>query len=222
MATINDVYNEIDRIEAAKEAIEDAIEERGVEIQEGARLGDIPQKIREIPGPVQADWSQEDSTAPDYIKNKPTIPAAQVQSDWAEQDSEKVAFIKNKPTIPTVPKMSTNIADDKNSNTKTASAKAVYDAVNPAIESIQPAAGMLPNVLYNFGQLSNNIAFLLGTISDASIVNHFYWVFETGSSVPTITWPSGLSWFGGSAPQIAANKHYEISVLNGVGVAMEV
>lgn len=49
---------------------------------------------------VQADWNQTDNTKPDFIKNKPAIPAAQVQTDWNQNDSESVDFIKNKPTIP--------------------------------------------------------------------------------------------------------------------------
>ena len=68
----------------------------------------------------QADWAQTNSSAVDYIKNKPTlsavatsgdyddlenkptIPAAQVQSDWAQADNTQVDFIKNKPTLSTV------------------------------------------------------------------------------------------------------------------------
>ena len=74
---------------------------------------------------VQADWAQSDSSAVDYIKNKPQnlvqdadyvhtdnnftdsdktklagVEAgaeANVQSDWAESDSSKDSFIKNKP-----------------------------------------------------------------------------------------------------------------------------
>jgi len=64
---------------------------------------------------VQADWTQSDTSADDYIKHKPnlatvatsgsyndlsdkpTIPAAQVQSDWAQSDSTAVDYIKNKP-----------------------------------------------------------------------------------------------------------------------------
>ena len=74
---------------------------------------------------VQADWAQTDSSAVDYIKNKPAnlvqdadyvhtdnnftdsdknklsgIEAgaeANVQADWAESDSSKDSFIKNKP-----------------------------------------------------------------------------------------------------------------------------
>lgn len=49
---------------------------------------------------VQADWEQSDDTADDYIKNKPTIPAAQVNADW--DAASGVAQILNKPTIPTV------------------------------------------------------------------------------------------------------------------------
>ncbi len=73
---------------------------------------------------VQVDWNQTTTTADDYIKNKPTIPAAQVnsdwnaasgvaqilnkptipdaqiQSDWNQNDTESKDFIKNKPTIP--------------------------------------------------------------------------------------------------------------------------
>lgn len=42
------------------------------------------------------------ATTGDYndLSNKPTIPAAQVQSDWNQSDSTAVDYIKNKPSIP--------------------------------------------------------------------------------------------------------------------------
>lgn len=42
------------------------------------------------------------ATSGDYddLTNKPTIPAAQVQSDWNQSDSTAVDYIKNKPNIP--------------------------------------------------------------------------------------------------------------------------
>lgn len=46
---------------------------------------------------VQADWNQNDNTAVDYIKNKPTIPAAQVQADW--NASSGMGEILNKPDL---------------------------------------------------------------------------------------------------------------------------
>lgn len=50
---------------------------------------------------VQADWNQSDSSADDYIKNKPTI-SQQVQSDWAQSDSTDPSYIQNKPNLATV------------------------------------------------------------------------------------------------------------------------
>lgn len=63
---------------------------------------------------TQSDWGQTNTSAIDFIKNKPslatvatsgsyndlsnkpTIPAAQIQSDWTQTDSTKKDFIKNK------------------------------------------------------------------------------------------------------------------------------
>ena len=49
---------------------------------------------------VQSDWAQSDNQAIDYIKNKPTIPAAQVQTDWNANSG--MAQILNKPSLATV------------------------------------------------------------------------------------------------------------------------
>lgn len=81
-------------------------------VTEGVNIADITVDDETIPvyapeggggEQVQADWSQSDDTAVDFIKNKPTIPAAQVQADWSVTNSSSKAFIKNKPTIPTIP-----------------------------------------------------------------------------------------------------------------------
>lgn len=47
---------------------------------------------------VQSDWDVTDSSSDAFIKNKPTIPAAQVNADW--DASSGVAQILHKPTIP--------------------------------------------------------------------------------------------------------------------------
>lgn len=124
--------------------------------------------------------------------------------------------------IPSVPTISTDIETDKASDAKTASPKAVYDEVHPAVASSQPQGGFLPNVFYNLGALTGSVTFALATPSDNTIANHYYWTFETGSTAPTITWPNGITWLGGSAPTINNNKHYEISVLNNIGMFLEV
>lgn len=193
---------------------------------------------------VQSDWNEADNTDPSFIKNKPAIPSAPgtlntdnataqtVNASEALSGSVKLHKVSktgsysdllNKPTIPTVPTISTDLAADKASNDKTSSPKSVYDGVFPAVQTSQPAGGFAPNILYNIGTLAGDTTFALASPADANIVNHYYWTFDTPATAPTITWPAGItSWAGGSAPTINASKHYEISVLNGIGVAMEV
>ena len=60
---------------------------------------------------AQADWSVTDNTNPAFIKNKPTIPAAQVQADWNVTNDSSPAFIKNKPTIPKPLILDANLSD---------------------------------------------------------------------------------------------------------------
>jgi hypothetical protein len=46
---------------------------------------------------IQADYTQSNQNAADFIKNKPVIPAAQVAADW--NSNSGVTQIANKPTI---------------------------------------------------------------------------------------------------------------------------
>lgn len=48
MATVQDIYNEIDRIENAKSGIAGAIEEKGVEVPAGAKIDEYPGLVRQI------------------------------------------------------------------------------------------------------------------------------------------------------------------------------
>lgn len=51
---------------------------------------------------IQSDWAETKTSKKSYIRNKPTIPAAQIQSNWAETNATSLAFILNKPTLATV------------------------------------------------------------------------------------------------------------------------
>ena len=55
-------------------------------------------KIGEI---EQSNWTETNPNSKAYIRNKPTIPAAQVNADW--NATSGVARILNKPTIPAAP-----------------------------------------------------------------------------------------------------------------------
>ena len=92
---------------------------------------------------------------------------------------------------------------------------------NGAVTS-QPSGGFLPDVVYHLGELSGTITFSLASAVTGNI-NHYFWTFSTGGTAPTITWPTtGITWAAGSAPTVAANKKYEISILNGVAYYSEV
>ena len=49
---------------------------------------------------VNSDWNAVSGVA--EILNKPTIPAAQIQSDWTQTNTSALDYIKNKPTLPAV------------------------------------------------------------------------------------------------------------------------
>ena len=100
--------------------------------------------------------------------------------------------------------------------------KALDTVLAAQAASSQPAEGMLPNVLYTLGELSGAVTFRLAPAGEG-VLPHWYWTFDTGQVVPTLTWPTEIMrWCKGSAPELKGNTHYEISVLNGYAAYMEV
>ena len=47
-------------------------------------------------------------------------------------------------------------------------------------------------------------------------------IFTTGSTAPTVSFPASITKWIGGAPTIAANKRYEVSILDGTGVVSSV
>lgn len=102
------------------------------------------------------------------------------------------------------------------------SAKVVYNTVHPQKSTSYPSEGFVANKPYFLGTITGSKTWALASPEDNYIMNHYFWTFETGSTAPTITWPTGLTWPEGSAPTIKPNHHYEISVLNNYVAWMEV
>lgn len=88
-------------------------------------------------------------------------------------------------------------------------------------ETSNPSGGFLPDVVYSLGTLTGTVTFALAAAVTGN-VNHYFWMFDTGSTAPTITWPTGITWADGSAPTVAASKHYEVSILGGIAYYSEV
>lgn len=75
-----------------------------------------------------------------------------------------------------------------------------------------------PNMLTKLGTLASNVTLSLNTASEeAGVVNVYDIIFKTpATNAPSITWPEGITWVGGSAPAIAGGKTYEVSIMDGL------
>lgn len=89
------------------------------------------------------------------------------------------------------------------------------------IPSTTATQELAPNTLYIFAERTSNLTLTLGT-PIVGVANLYTCDIIIGSTAPTITWPAGISWNGGSAPTIAADKTYQISILNNVAAYFEV
>ena len=115
---------------------------------------------------IQSDWTQANTGLLDFIKNKPTIPAAQIQSDWTQANSALLDFIKNKPTIPAA-----QIQSDWN---QTNNALLDYIKNKPSV-TIAPAANTADNIPQwdglNSKTLKDGLAVPAGGLAGLTLVN---------------------------------------------------
>lgn len=95
------------------------------------------------------------------------------------------------------------------------------DYYSKSVATTQPSGGFLPDVVYSLGTISGTVTFSLAS-AVSGCVNHYFWTFETGLTAPTVTFPNGIIWADGTGPTVAASKHYEISILNGIANFLEV
>lgn len=76
-----------------------------------------------------------------------------------------------------------------------------------------------PNVLTKLGTLASSVTLSLDISKEESGVTNIYdIIFTTPTNAPSITWPEGISWIGGSAPTIAGEKTYEVSIMNNLAI----
>ena len=72
-----------------------------------------------------------------------------------------------------------------------------------------------PNRLTRLGTLAAAVTLSLDTASEeADVANVYDIVFTTPTDAPSITWPEGVLWAGGSAPSIVGGKTYEVSIMD--------
>jgi hypothetical protein len=100
------------------------------------------------------------------------------------------------------------------------SEKKPYISVGSSIASANTPTIALNHTLHTVVNLSNPRA-LTFTVSDSSMVHDYSFEFTSGTTKPTVTFPSTWKWANGTAPTISANKTYHVSVVNNCAVIAE-
>lgn len=140
--------------------------------------------------------------------------ATQVQSDWSQSDSSAVDFIKNKPTIPTIPATATQSEINAGSSTsqRTFTPQLMHDNAYIKEASGIPVLGLDPNKFYDFGTISSAI-----TIPDpltnnlvSNALNFYALRFIAGADNISITFPTGVVVDG--EPTINTGDYVEIMI----------
>ena len=148
--------------------------------------------------------------------------ATQVQSDWSQSDSTAVDFIKNKPTIPTIPATATQSEINAGTSTsqRTFTPQLMHDNAYIKEASGIPLLGLDPNKFYDFGTISSVL-----TIPDpltnnlvSNVLNFYALRFIAGADNLNITFPTGV--LVDDTPTINTGDYVEIMinlyVVNGV------
>jgi hypothetical protein len=157
---------------------------------------------------VQSDWNQTDTTAVDFIKNKPTIPDV---TNYV-QKSQTAGLLKNDGTVDT----STYLTQHQDISGKADKVVVVDGSTLPA--------SLEPNKVYQLGTLTGSVTIPAFASVQSGDTEAKIWcfTFSTSTTAPTITWPAGITgWSGGSAPTINASESYEVTVMDGIGVIIE-
>ena len=92
------IQTELTRITNAKAAVKAAIEGKGVTVPDGTLLDGMAPLIESIEAGgvgVQSDWNQNDSTQPDYVKNRPFYTGDPVETVLVEESTVSFSLSKN-------------------------------------------------------------------------------------------------------------------------------
>lgn len=196
------------------------------EAQKGTARSNIGAYAKPSTGIPKADLAQAvkdsldkaDSALQSYTETDPTVP------DWAK-DASKPTY--NYSEIQDAPELSSNVQADKASNTKASTPKSVYQEVHPTVGSSQPATGFVTNTFYRLGTITTTLNIVFATPSDSTIENEYMFSFSTSTTPPAVVWPLAIAKWQGNClnasnqPVLMANKTYQVSVLDGLGIIIE-
>ena len=90
------------------------------------------------------------------------------------------------------------------------------------ISVVQTSASTIeinPNTFYKFGEVAS-LNITLASITDNTIYNEYMFEFVSGTTATTLTLPSSIKWL--ETPTIGANKIYQCSIVDNIGILVGV
>ena len=96
------------------------------------------------------------------------------------------------------------------------------DGKNYSVEVVESATTTLeiqPNKFYKFGEVTK-LNLTLAEITDNTQLNEYMFEFISGATATTLTLPSSVKWL--ETPTIEANKIYQCSIVDNIGVLLGV
>lgn len=98
------------------------------------------------------------------------------------------------------------------------SGKAVAEAIDtPVVNQTANTATIAPNVLNIWGEVAE-LDITLGE-PKVGVINEYMFQFTSGATATTLVLPADIKWV--AAPNIQANKTYQVSIINNLGVIGE-
>ena len=201
MQTISQEAQKLTELQSKIDSKQDTISDLET-IREGAALGKTAlQKHQDISGLATKEEvaGKQDTISDLDIIRKGASKGATALQDYTESDP---IYTADKPKLA----LKSEIPDISGKADKTA---IVTEAEGNASYTISP------NVLTKLGTLASSVILSLDTSKEESgVANVYDIIFVTPADAPSITWPEGISWVGGSAPAIAGGKTYEVSIMD--------
>lgn len=87
------------------------------------------------------------------------------------------------------------------------------------VESTSSTQEIQSNKFYKFGEVSS-LNITLAAITDTSVLNEYMFEFVSGTTATTLTLPNTVKWL--ETPSVEANKIYQCSIVNNIGVLLGV
>ena len=94
-------------------------------------------------------------------------------------------------------------------------AQEIHPGSYPVVTMTADTAELAPNTYYKWGEVAS-LTITLTQPADTTITNEYCFEFVSGAAATELTVPSNIKWV--QEPTIEADKTYQVSIMNGIGV----